>query len=376
MKALFYELIRVSIGYQSSLSYIPNVQEWDKLYKMAEKQALIGICFMGIKNLGADADTGFSKIGMTKMQYLNWMGMAFQIHEQNELRNKQCVKVHELLAKDGYKSCILKGQAVASLYGTLTNLRQSGDIDVWMISPPNEAIKWARKTGVMYFYDYHHADLTLFSDTEVELHYRPSLSRNLIRNKRLQRWFDEEGTNHIIFKEDLGFSVPDYTFNVILTLNHNYWHLLYEGVGMRQHLDLYYVLKSKNKYSYAYSGKADNKEILRLLRYFNLEKYASASMWIMSVIFGLEREYLLCEPDENAGRFLLDEIMLAGNFGKHDERLKDGRYKNRWGLMLTWMRHTFRLFKYYPADVLWTPIGILRISLWRRVRYIREKELK
>lgn len=376
MKALFYELIRVSIGYQSSLSYIPNVQEWDKLYKMAEKQALIGICFMGIKNLGADADTGFIKIGMTKMQYLNWMGMAFQIQEQNELRNKQCVKVHELLAKDGYKSCILKGQAVASLYGTLTNLRQSGDIDVWMISPPNEAIKWARKTGVMYFYDYHHADLTLFSDTEVELHYRPSLSRNLIRNKRLQRWFDEEGTNHIIFKEDLGFSVPDYTFNVILTLNHNYWHLLYEGVGMRQHLDLYYVLKSKNKYSYAYSGKADNKEILRLLRYFNLEKYASASMWIMSVIFGLEREYLLCEPDENAGRFLLDEIMLAGNFGKHDERLKDGRYKNRWGLMLTWMRHTFRLFKYYPADVLWTPIGILRISLWRRVRYIREKELK
>ena len=376
MKALFYELIRVSIGYQSSLSYIPNVQEWDKLYKMAEKQALIGICFMGIKNLGADADTGFSKIGMTKMQYLNWMGMAFQIHEQNELRNKQCVKVHELLAKDGYKSCILKGQAVASLYGTLTNLRQSGDIDVCIISPTNEAIKWARKTGVLYFYDYHHADLTLFSDTEVELHYRPSLSRNLIRNKRLQRWFDEEGTNHIIFKEDLGFSVPDYTFNVILTLNHNYWHLLYEGVGMRQHLDLYYVLKSKNKYSYAYSGKADNKEILRLLRYFNLEKYASASMWIMSVIFGLEREYLLCEPDENAGRFLLDEIMLAGNFGKHDERLKDGRYKNRWGLMLTWMRHTFRLFKYYPADVLWTPIGILRISLWRRVRYIREKELK
>lgn len=376
MKALFYELIRVSIGYQSSLSYIPNVQEWDKLYKMAEKQALIGICFMGIKNLGADADTGFIKIGMTKMQYLNWMGMAFQIQEQNELRNKQCVKVHELLAKDGYKSCILKGQAVASLYGTLTNLRQSGDIDAWMISPPNEAIKWARKTGVMYFYDYHHADLTLFSDTEVELHYRPSLSRNLIRNKRLQRWFDEEGTNHIIFKEDLGFSVPDYTFNVILTLNHNYWHLLYEGVGMRQHLDLYYVLKSKNKYSYAYSGKADNKEILRLLRYFNLEKYASASMWIMSVIFGLEREYLLCEPDENAGRFLLDEIMLAGNFGKHDERLKDGRYKNRWRLMLTWMRHTFRLFKYYPADVLWTPIGILRISLWRRVRYIREKELK
>ena len=118
-------------------------------------------------------------------------------------------------------------------------------------------------------------------------------------------------------------------------------------------------------------------ETLKLLKHLKLLRFTSASMWIMKEVFGLEDEYLLCEPDVNAGRFLLDEIMQAGNFGHHDERLKEGRYKaSRVGLMWAWMRHTSRLFKYYPADVLWTPIGILRISLWRRWHYRNENELK
>ena len=97
----------------------------------------------------------------------------------------------------------------------------------------------------------------------------------------------------------------------------------------------------------------------------------------MKEVFGLEGEYLLCETDEDAGRFLLDEIMLAGNFGKHDQRLKEGRYKtSRIGLMWAWMKHNLRLIKYYPADVLWTPVGILRIFLWRRWHYRNENELK
>lgn len=227
----------------------------------------------------------------------------------------------------------------------------------------------------MYYFDYHHADLNIFPDTEIELHYRPSLSRNLVRNTRLQKWFKEEGEKHILFNENLGFATPDYIFNVVLTMNHNFWHLLYEGVGMRQLLDLYFILRSKN----ANDDANDNLlcETLKLLKHLKLLRFASASMWIMKEVFGLEGEYLLCEPDEDAGRFLLDEIMQAGNFGKHDERLKEGRYKtSRVGLMWAWMKHNLRLIKYYPADVLWTPIGILRISLWRRGHYRNENELK
>ena len=68
--------------------------------------------------------------------------------------------------------------------------------------------------------------------------------------------------------------------------------------------------------------------------------------------------------------------MQARKFGNYDTRFNILNKGNKLQLMFLWSKHTFRLIKYYPADVLWTPVGILRISLWRRVRYIREKELK
>lgn len=79
MNELFFVLIRVAIGTQKSLSQLPTAIEWGKLYKMAEKLSLVGVCFAGLQRLGADADdpsTGsgqketFARIGMSELRYL------------------------------------------------------------------------------------------------------------------------------------------------------------------------------------------------------------------------------------------------------------------------------------------------------------------
>lgn len=386
---LFFELIQVTLGVRVCLSHSPTPEEWKMLYDIAKKQSLMGVCFAGVQRLVGQQQEP------PEMTYLTWMGMAAKIQQRNQTVDEQTAQFYKKVSDDGYKACVLKGQSVNSLYGNLLGLRQSGDIDMWMVAEPDKVIEWARATESMYYYDYHHADLSIFPDTEIELHYRPSLSRNLVRNSRLQKWFKTEGAKHIIFNDNLGFATPDYTFNVVLTMNHNFWHLMYEGVGMRQMMDLYSVLRSlpsanvndrelsanlSVNTSSDTSAKSINNiqdETLKLLKHLKLLRFTSASMWIMKEVFGLEDEYLLCEPDEDAGRFLLDEIMQAGNFGHHDERLKEGRYKtSRVGLMWAWMKHNLRLIKYYPTDVLWTPIGILRISLWRRWHYRKEYELK
>lgn len=385
---LFFELIRVAIGTQEMLSVAPSEEEWHQLYDMAKKQSIVGICFVGLQQMGGSVmqlKNNPLTENLSKKDYMRWMAMAAKIQQRNSKVNQRCVDLQRMLASDGYKSCVLKGQAVGSLYGPLAGLRQSGDIDTWMVSKPKEVIEWARKTGKMYYYDYHHADIDIFEETEVELHYRPSLSRNLIRNCRLQRWFKEEGAKHIVSDFDsnynsnlnfnsegkeLCFSKPDYEFNVLLTMNHNFFHLMYEGVGFRQFMDLFFILKSCE-------DDKQREKAWHLMEYMQLKRFTRASMWIMKEVFGLEEKYLLCESDEAAGRFLLSEIMQAGNFGHHDNRLKENRYKtSRVGLMAVWMKHNLRLIKYYPADVLWTPIGILRISLWRRWHYRNEKELK
>ena len=102
---------------------------------------------------------------------------------------------------------------------------------------------------------------------------------------------------------------------MILTLNHNLGYLMYEGVGLRQILYLYFVLRSVGDDSMQRQESAR-----RLISRFHLQRFASSSMWIMKEVFGLEKRYLLCKPDAKVGRFLFSEIIQSGNFGKYDKR--------------------------------------------------------
>lgn len=369
MSSLSFELIQVALGTRNILSKVPSAQEWEQLYIFAQKQSLVGIMFCGVHRL-AEQDQLCNLPAPLKMQCI---ASSVQIQQKNKAIEIRCKELAESIDKDGYKCCLLKGQAFANLYPyPLNQYRQSGDIDMWMMAEPKVAIEWARGTGKMHYYDYHHADISIFSETEVELHYRPSISRNLFRNARLQKWFKGEGKERIVFNDTLECRVPDSVFSIILALNHNFWHLLYEGVGLRQMMDLYFILQ--------HVKEEDKSRIRELIRYFKLERFASASAWMLWHLFENEREdsILMNEtsplpnPDARSGNFLLTEIMQSGNFGHHDARLKSINKGNKFQLMLIWLKHTFRLIRYYPSDVLWTPIGILRISLWRRFRYIIE----
>lgn len=48
---LFFDLIRVAIGTQNTLSRPPSKGEWAELYAMAKKQSLVGICFAAVQKL-------------------------------------------------------------------------------------------------------------------------------------------------------------------------------------------------------------------------------------------------------------------------------------------------------------------------------------
>ena len=51
IEQLFFELLRVAIKVQNTLSRIPSAEEWDKLYRMSKKQSLVGISFAGIQRV-------------------------------------------------------------------------------------------------------------------------------------------------------------------------------------------------------------------------------------------------------------------------------------------------------------------------------------
>ena len=96
----------------------------------------------------------------------------------------------------------------------------------------------------------HHIDAGDYHGVEVEAHYRPSCLFNPIYNRRLQKWFvtqqDEQFRHEVDLPDNVGrIHVPTYSFNVIFQLSHIYNHVLHEGIGLRQLVDYYFVLRHK-----------------------------------------------------------------------------------------------------------------------------------
>ena len=111
--------------------------------------------------------------------------------------------------------------------------------------------------------------------------------------------------------------VPCLAFNRVFILLHCYQHFTRRGVGLRQILDYFFVLRA----SYEISNKNYKADSMNMISTLGMKRFAEAMMWIMKDVFGLEDKYLLCEPDERYGKFLLDEVMQTGNMGHSDERV-------------------------------------------------------
>lgn len=385
LNTLFFELIRVAIGTQDSFSRFPSEAEWEELFDMAVKQSLAGICFVGMHTLGADSDEGYVQIGMSEELFFDWMGMATQINMKNDLVNEQCVELQKRLVAEGFRSSIMKGQAVAMLYGEeLRSFRQSGDIDIYVDCGREKAIEFARSVQGDVNWDYKHLHLKVFDDTAVEMHYVPEVFLNLRKNRKLQKWFREnqrlifneyedenENKSSLPIGEDRGenprFVCPSVEFNLFYILLHTYRHFLYEGVGMRQLMDYFFVLQTNG--SKGKEGIKSKERVLTVIKQFGMTRFVKGVMWIMKEVFGMSEQLLLVEPDEKEGRYILSEVMTGGNFGHHDERLSNSS-KGKLSAIRKILRHNLHLLAHYPGDTLWAPVWILYHWCWKKFHRI------
>lgn len=356
MHNLFFELIRFSIETQSSLSRMPSAKEWELLYAMAQKQSLIGICFAGVKKL-----CNFEKeyyAGMNEMLYLTWMGMAAKIQQRNETVNQQCAELQAKLSADGLKACVLKGQGVASLYSEhLLGLRQSGDIDLWVDAPMDVVVDYVFKHAPSKVFDLKHIHYDVFEDTEVELHWIPGVSGVPSKNARLKRYYESHKCvfeNRVSLPSGDVITAADARMNAVYLLQHIQGHYLYEGIGMRQLMDYYFTLRNLG----VDDRTLAKKEIAEMV----LQKILSAVMYVMVVVFGLDEEHRLCEPDKELGEELLDEIMNGGNFGHYNS---ENNVKNESRAHWAWRRlkRRFKLIRYDSASMLFRPIYRMRVAL-------------
>ena len=99
------------------------------------------------------------------------------------------------------------------------------------------------------------------------------------------------------------------------------------------------------------------------LKEFGLWKFAGGIMYIMQEVFGMPASRLIVPPNEKYGKFVLNEVLEAGNFGKHDARNRFGR--SQLGHNLQRVYRDMRLVRYFPAEALCEPLFRVWHFFWR-----------
>ncbi len=351
---LFFSLVRCGIGKQSELPRIPTAQEWNELFDIAKKQTLTGIAFAGIERLPQEQRP-------QKDILLQWYTLTALIKKQNSELDKKCAFVAEKFSSEGFNNCILKGQGIAQLYPTPA-LRTPGDIDIWIGGGDKKAIEYVRRFFPECAPTYHHVDFPIADGLDIEIHYRPSWAYSPIVDRRLQKFFEENAIaqfNNTITTPNGSFPAPTAAFNRVYILLHIYRHLFFEGIGMRQMLDYYFVLQQN-------ISSEEKAEYASLMKRFGLAGFAGAAMYVMQHIFGLDEEHTLIKPNERDGKFLLREIMIAGNFGKYDHRYNLGANAYSFKRAVETLRRSMTLVTRYPSETLWSPYFKIWHYFWRK----------
>ena len=377
---IFFEFLRFCIGTAQEVPSSLKGADWRVLYAMARKQCLVGVLFDGIKRLPAD-------VGMDKGLLFQWMAQNQTLRKANARLDKAAVEVAEWFGRKGFRTCVLKGQGNALLYPPGME-RTPGDIDLWVDGGDRKVVSFVRSLSPDEKVCYHHIGFPEYNGVEVEVHFRPSFLFCFRHNRRLQEYYervmDEQFAHRVKLGEQGEVAVPKAESNLIFQLTHIFTHLMNEGIGLRQLLDYFFLLKNTDFIGNTdgdgfllntdftdntdrIGGNADGVDRRLLqdeLRRLGLWEFAGAVMYIMKEVFGLEDNRLIVPPDVKRGRLVLKEVLEAGNFGQYDKRNWFGH--SALGHNLQRLYRDMRLVRYFPAEALSEPFFRIWHFFWRK----------
>ena len=325
--------------------------DWLEMMAWAEEQAIVGVIYGGIEKAGKALNIPFDTL-------MEWIGYAQQIETRNRLVNKRCADLMKDFEAKHWRCCIIKGQSNGLMYPNAL-LRTSGDIDVVVFEDRRRVAEYVRSQYGGVHENYIHIDYPVFEDEAVEIHFWPSYSNNPIYNRRFQKWFNAQGGSFVECKElpdNKGvIPVSSNEFNIIYQLMHMMHHFFDEGLGLRQVIDYYYLLKSRGRYQ--------KKEISKTLKYLNLYKFAGAVMYVLKEVLGVKEQFLLVPVDEKRGKTLLREILEGGNFGRSSGLTE-------YCLGVKFFIKTWRVLHFvreYPSEALCEPVFRTWHFFWREL---------
>lgn len=206
----------------------------------------------------------------------------------------QAMEVIEKIGKSGFDACILKGQGNHTYYEALTAnptlglLRTCGDIDarIWPKKPTRHPVKsiiyYCQQKHILLSLCHLHAEVKPIDGAPVEIHFRPSFLNAPWRDKAFQKIFRKAQFVRANIDGCGEIQKMRVDYDLIFQLNHIYRHLLDEGVGLRQVLDFYVLLKDYRRQKAASQGNVlmSKAGLMLRIRACGMFRFASALMYV------------------------------------------------------------------------------------------------
>ena len=397
MTDIFFRFVQFALGAYEGMEFLDGSAlrgfNWSAFCEFAKKQTLMGVVFDGVQRLKKDVAPPLPLL-------MSWFGVSQKIGQRNNVLNEATVAIYRKVVAAGYPCCILKGQGNAVLYPN-PSARTPGDVDVWVDASREEIRSLAHMlakgdNGHVDDESLNHIGLTVNGVT-VELHSTPGFMASFVYNRRLQTWLRQnvgaQCRNMVALPDGAGeVAVPTGAFNAVYQLYHLYHHYFYEGVGLRQVVDYYFVIvkdeerreKNEERREKNEERREKNEErrvknsiaLERELKHLGLWTFAGAMMYVLHRVMGLSEDKMIAPMDSKRGRMLLDDILHGGNFGHYDQRHACGRdsfgdkgFKHgALGHNLLRLHRDARLLRFYPAEALSEPVFRLWHWWWRRGR--------
>lgn len=356
MEELFFELLRVVLFRQELLSRNPSSFEWEQLYSIANKQALLGVCFSAISRLPNNQRPPSDLYNM-------WLAQTAQIVQQNELHTKVLVRVSSYLEGKTIDAVFMKGLICASRYPQ-PELRQSGDID-FVVSEELyvKTIRALEELGsVNHELKHEHHGMAWVDGILLEPHYKIHNYQNPTNDKamcQLQKEVLNGTPSYYCIAENRIRKFP-IEFEGMYLVSHMVNHVYEEGLGLRQIVDYYYWLQAFDGDKALFLSYLDKMQMRRAARIFGI---------ITELYLGLEHGKGCLEKASTKeiqfAKSLMADIMRVGNFGRE---YYHGTVKGIRDVITNYMwvfRRSVRLAYLCPSEAHWWPYG-------KMIRFIKK----
>lgn len=334
------ELMRSALWGCAFKTSIADV-DFCEVMRLAEEQTVLGIALDGLSGIGNLKLAEGSKEQMTLFESI---GGVEQIKQQNESINEELSWFYEQMNKRNIACIVVKGQTNGALYPK-PELRQSGDID-FLTTKIAQLVQVFPDEGIPERipekeYAFSHNEITY------ELHSR-LIDFGCKKHQKL--WAEQETREwhkkYFVKVDGVEVRTLSPTMNAAYLYVHLFFHLIREGVSLRQFCDWAVCL-------HHYKDVIDRRQLAELMERLDMQNGYRAFGCIVVDELGLpENEFPmpLNEDDRRWKERILHDVFSGGNFGRQNHKAKSALGFKMETLCMA-IRNTFRYYPLAPSEM-------------------------